>query len=445
MKVTGRTLRGAAAAGAALALLVSAVPAFAQQAAYLDSNIVTVKTLSGPPPIAPSNNYSVVCAPLTGNSVYVGWTALTSSPAAGSLYYAETGFPSYLPVRPTVSVTGSGNTSFTPPNNNWPVWLQIEDSNGTVLSNNVGNCYPAASVSNDAPTRLNIFTNGPTAIYLNWKDNSTSTATSTFELQRFQVTPGTPSNVRAAAQSGSISLTWKNNAPNNAPFYTLIERSTNSGFSGSLATSTVANGASTYTDSNNLQSNTTYYYRLTNVSQVPVQSYYQNPGSSIVKPNPPTSGSAVGSTFYSGTVGFDSIRQALGNMVGWLFTTPTAEGQTSPTIDYNALFNAGFDKTGITTPSYLDSSLSPGTVYMYRVRLTYPQGGASTWANMAAGVTMPSGAQPVSGGAPICTAYAYCNTNVTGYGVNGQFSESQCTVNADCRDVGRSSQAGREQ
>ncbi len=127
MKVTGRTLRGAAAAGAALALLVSAVPAFAQQATYFDSNIVTVTTLSGQPSVPPSENYSVVCAPLSGNSVYVGWTALTSSPSAGSLYYAETGFPSYLPVRPTVGVTGSGSTSFTSPNNNWPVWFQIED------------------------------------------------------------------------------------------------------------------------------------------------------------------------------------------------------------------------------------------------------------------------------------------------------------------------------
>ncbi len=431
-------------------LLVSVLPraVFAQTPAFYDSEIVPVTTQSTAP--ANPNDYSLTCSGLDSQTIYVGWTANEQNPPSGSLYLTETG-GNFKAVSPVVNVNGSGATiialgangtvqGFAP-----PLYFKVVSAAGD-LSKMVGGCSPLGAVSGDAPSQLNIFTNGPATLYLNWKDNSTSTATSTFEIQRFQVTPGTPSNLSATQQGNSLKVSWNNNPVNSEPFYGILERSTSADFTANLVTSTVSQSATSFSDPN-VQIGPSYYYRLKDVSQIPVNEFYTNNiNSTVQKPDTASSTYAVVGPvelrqFPSPTV---FIEQSLGKIIGWLFGAPTAEGQTNSSINYNSYFTS--IASGITNPSYLDSSLSSSTIYMYRVRLT--KGSSSTWSNMVAGITLPSsslGGSAVS----ICTAYGYCNHNVAGYSYlyssPPQYSESQCTVNADCRNVGRASTHTQEQ
>ncbi len=412
---------------------------------FVDSQIVTVttKAATSTPPVSGSNTYSLVCAP-QANSIYVGWTANTSSPAVGTVYASA--YATFTPRQSTAIATanGSGNYVMNTPAGSTE-YFTITDSQYNALSNTVGPCTTLTAVSNDAPSQLRVFTNGPTTLYLNWKDNSTSTATSTFEVQRFQVTPATPSNPRLISAPSAFMLSWTNTPVNTAPFYTLIERSTNANFTTNLVSSTVSSTATSYADAT-AQAGTTYYYRISNISQIPVQSFYQSPaGSTVVKPAAPASGYATANATYgppAGPVGF--LEQSLQSAMAWLFKTPDAEAQTPQTINYENYFKTIMTTT---TPALADTGLAPGTVYMYRVLLVYPNGQTSTPSNMVAGVTLPSGSQTATGAVHICTAYGHCNYNVAGYHSPDftQTSETQCTFNADCRSVGRASQQTQEQ
>jgi len=413
---------------------------------FVDSQIITVTTKAATPPPVPSNTYTLSCAPLA-NAVYVSWMANVVNPATGTLYIGPNSID-FSQYSATV-INNSGSTTINASNlegsNNYFV---IQDANSNNLSNTVGPCGPLSSISSDAPSQLSVFTNGPTTLYLNWKDNSTSTATSTFEVQRFQVTPATPINLQITSSSNGLILSWTNASVNSAPFYTLIERSTSVDFTANLTSSTVSSTATSYEDTT-AQTGNTYYYRISNVSQIPVQFYYQHPSSmnnmSVTKPLLPASGYATGSITY---VGYNSsaepmrfLSQLLNNFTAWFLKVPNVKAQTENVINYDNYF-----KTIATTtaPVLIDQNLNPGTVYMYRVRLV--KGSVSTWSNMVAGVTLPAGSQNSGTLAPICTAYGYCNHNINGYySPDGQASEIQCKVNADCRNVGRASQQTQEQ
>jgi len=161
---------------------------------FVDSQIVTVTTLPGQPLVQPSENYSLVCAPQT-SSIYVGWTANVPNSATGTVYASP--YSSFNIRGSTAIATASGSGNYVMERSAGSTeYFTIVDSQYNSLSNTVGPCGTLGAVSSDAPSQLRVFTNGPTALYLNWKDNSTSTATSTFEVQRFQVTPAAPSNLR---------------------------------------------------------------------------------------------------------------------------------------------------------------------------------------------------------------------------------------------------------
>jgi hypothetical protein len=410
---------------------------------FADSQIVTVATKT---PSTGTNTYTLVCAPLA-NAVYVGWTANVINPDAGTLYNAPNVID-FVQYSPTVNINGSNSMTIAASNlEGSSNYFIIKDANSNALSNLVGPCGPLSPVSSDAPTQLHVFTNGPTTLYLNWKDNSTSTATSTFEVQRFQVTPAAPSNLGIVSSPSALTLSWTNTPVNAAPFYTLIERSTNANFTANLVSSPVSSTATSYTDTA-VQTGNIYYYRVSNISHIPVQSFYQYPTSTnVIKPLAPASGYAIASETYTtynppaGLVGF--LGQSLNSAMTWLFKAPDAEAQTQQTVNYENYF-----KTIATTtaPALADTGLAPGTVYMYRVLLVYPNSRTSTPSNMVAGVTLPQSSNASGTIVPICTAYGYCNHNIAGYhSPDNQMSETQCSVNADCRNVGRASQQTQEQ
>ena len=441
---------GVAAAAAAF-MALGAAPAFAQQGVtYFDSNIVQVTTLAATSSTStpPGTNlgpgtYSLVCAPVTASSVYVGWTANTQNPATGTVWTYT--MPTQEAVQSVATAQGSGSIVT---NKYSEGYFVIQDSSDHNLSNVAGPCAPLPVVSSDAPSNLNVFTNGPGTIYLNWKDNSTSTATSTFQIQRFQVTPLSPTSAQANPQSlNAISVSWSDNITSSTPpFYTLIERSTNADFSGNLVT--YATTTSPLVDSSNLTLGQTYYYRLTNVSQVPVNSFYQYPTSTqVAKPASPSSTPVTTSVRLvaaaPATSFLASLSQAVSGFFHSLFGAPDASAQTAPVVNYNDYFQT---IATVTTPSYADTGLVPGMVYMYRVRLVYPNGGTSTWSNMVAAVTLPQNASlQTNSNAPICTAYGFCNHSIGEYAFGTQASEVQCSVNAECRGVGRASQQTSEQ
>lgn len=89
-------------------------------------------------------------------------------------------------------------------------------------------------------------------------------------------------------------------------------------------------------------------------------------------------------------------------------------------------------------PYYIDDTLTPDTVYMYRVRLRYPDGTFTNWTNVSAAKTLT---RPVvrdnSVPRAICTSNNFCNVSVKLYKGTNEKSEKQCNVNADCGDVGR--------
>jgi hypothetical protein len=152
--------------------------------------------------------------------------------------------------------------------------------------------------------------------------------------------------------------------------------------------------------------------------------------------------------------GFTNIVNWFGNhlarVIGGLSIVRTAEGQTLS--NYDSLFQAGVDIKNVSTPSYFDTGLLPNTIYMYRVRLVYPNGNTSAWSNQVAGITLPAGGSCMGGKcmgnqsqSPICTAYGFCDSSVSSYSAGVFSSERQCKVNADCRNVGRASQQTQEQ
>ncbi len=136
---------------------------------------------------------------------------------------------------------------------------------------------------------------------------------------------------------------------------------------------------------------------------------------------------------------------------------PVAEGQ-STSIDYDAYFAQASSTVSI--PSKKDIGLRSDTVYLYRVRVDYGGGRTSAWSVMIAGKTLGEDQiNKVPGIAGVCINNSYCQQVITEvpkyerqYIDPGdptktltEHSELQCTINAHCREVGRSSQTFEEQ
>lgn len=105
-------------------------------------------------------------------------------------------------------------------------------------------------------------------------------------------------------------------------------------------------------------------------------------------------------------------------------------------------------------PFYEDKGLDPDTVYLYRVRVVYPDGSTSSWSiNEAMVKTLKDKAGgPLSGNEirGVCTRNSFCDRSMENIGIGVRSSvdsgrlpaweqtEQQCTLNIHCQDIGRS-------
>ncbi len=76
----------------------------------------------------------------------------------------------------------------------------------------------------DAPSRTKVFGNSDNTIYINWKDNATTTEPYHFEIQRIKVTPVVSTDFEVRSRQDYVELKWKNSTIS-TPYYFVIERS----------------------------------------------------------------------------------------------------------------------------------------------------------------------------------------------------------------------------
>ncbi len=170
----------------------------------------------------------------------------------------------------------------------------------------------AATTLSDAPSMAQAFASDPSTIYLNWKDNATSTAGSyEFVVQRMQMTPNVPTSTTAAAVEDnsnnlSVNVNWKD-LTTSTPYYAVVERSTDPSFVtatffhyegevADLATTTAGSYTPNPGDQNlhpftnpdsSVSEATTYYYRVRACSQLGLGGYYASGvGSEILNSGP---------------------------------------------------------------------------------------------------------------------------------------------------------------
>lgn len=89
---------------------------------------------------------------------------------------------------------------------------------------------------------------------------------------------------------------------------------------------------------------------------------------------------------------------------------------------------------------YKDEGLQPDTVYVYRVRSVYDSGGITPYASMGGAKTLPEVDNVTNTkSVGVCVRNSLCKIeekDVIQSGGRVYEPESQCSKNADCRDVG---------
>ena len=259
--------------------------------AYCDSDIQTVTTMKSQP-------YSVGCSSVTlGSAMTIYWSGSSSTVSTIILYVS--------------TPTGAKSTI-----GNWDA-QQISEwfgnyqpqATGTYTfildaSSSSAGEFEVARTScnvdeppNDAPSMVQAFTNSDSKIFINWKDNATSTYGSyAFVVQRMKATPNKPTSTSATPKqisfnSSVIELGWKDDTTS-TPYNILIEKSTSTEFknncnstkfhcSSTLFTSTFINNTNYYSD-NKVSEATTYYYRIRACSILNLADFYPSSTSGVL-------------------------------------------------------------------------------------------------------------------------------------------------------------------
>lgn len=234
---------------------------------------------------------------------YGNWTSqlyTSYAPHTRTLFFAGVPKGSAAPTDPlTTALTGSTGTGTgdylqTSLATSTDYYYQVKTTygNGYATTTRVyGPCrtYEGKYIS-DIPSRTKVFAVSPTLIYVNWKDNATTTAAYTFEVQRIKVTPATSTQFSATSTSASfIRLEWKNNTTS-TPYYHELEQTTSTSgqFTSSDTSSTTievyghnditplpANTNKYFSfDDNSVVEATTYFYRIRSCSTIDLSKAY---------------------------------------------------------------------------------------------------------------------------------------------------------------------------
>ncbi len=234
---------------------------------------------------------------------YGNWTPQlypSYAPHTRTLYFAAVPQNNPAPAGPLTGVlgdttgTGSGDYLQTSLSTSTDYYYQLKTTYGNGFATTTGIYGPcrtfAGKYISDVPSRTKAFAVSPNLIYVNWKDNATSTSPYTFEVQRIKVTPATSTQFSATSTSASaIRLEWKNNTTS-TPYYHELERttSTSAQFTSSDTSSTTidvyghnditplppnTNKYFIFSDSSVVEA-TTYFYRIRSCSTVDLSKAY---------------------------------------------------------------------------------------------------------------------------------------------------------------------------
>ncbi len=334
-------------------------------------------------------------------------------------------------------------------------------------------------------TNLNAYANTSRSIIVNWKDNSRSTSSYEFELQRMKITPDRDLRLAFQATGATkVNVNWENKTLW-VPYTQKLLRSDNGGatFSpvlgqvlgwpyGEPPTSTIQ-----YTFSDAVALGTSYQYKLQVCANLDLTDLYSAPARGgtakepIVCVESPVfnylhswgggEGRAPG-LLTEATASLLNVSQKTLRAV-WNVASGAAEKiadgfratvrsvaellrkdkggvATAATPTYDAYF-----KPAVITknPAYRDEELGPDTVYLYRVSILSEE---PIWSNYRAGKTLKNDEGSPTENRPVCMRNSFCDSSITGVqsGDLSESSEQQCFVNKDCVNIGRSDQGFQE-
>ncbi len=386
----------------------------------VDSNIVTVTTRS-------SEGYSASCITVSTSSISISWNGLITPPAGVKLFGAlSLGGLQYATI-PIYQGSGPGSYLQTGlnPGEQWWYKLKTEFSNGTSVVSGTFTCITGSAAS-DIPTDLSAFAGDAHTLYVNWKDNATTTSPYQFEWQRITLTPEIPISTATSSKvlSNNVPLKWEV-IGSSTPYTTTIERSTSTDpgmrfdaandpsltpFAGvdSYDPRAIGNdhGYFTYNDIS-VEDATAYYYEFKTCSTILPQNLYAkevtgrerlntdkpSPACShpstppLMVPTPPATPvsltAAVNSSNPTSEIDLSWTNQSVraSGYEVWRSTTDTIGSATRQAL-----------LTGANQNSYQDTGLARGTTYYYWVRAYKDFGGGvmsySDWLGPANAATI---------------------------------------------------------
>ncbi len=313
--------------------------------------------------------YTITCDPVGTSTMSVQWRWSKSPVDTGH----DGGYLAYAPQKISITRNG-GNTSVLnrqvvlseipgslldtglSSSTIYTYALKVDYSNPAYsTSTKVENCaFVSSPTTTDTPSKLRAFATDASTIFVNWKDNTTTTKPYKFTVQRIKLTPASSTQIKVTAtDDSSVTVFWKNNTTS-TPYYNWVERSTSTSnrfldnpFPNTAGNdkamvrveypgNTIPSGSKDYSfyDSG-LQDATTYYYRVRACStyrDAPLNEAYDNKRilGEVDRPNP-----------VCGTYAPDPNSA----MIGYGGGTPSVATTTLPKTPTKATSTASFNKS----------------------------------------------------------------------------------------------------
>ena len=388
---------------------------------YCDSDTITVQTSPTPPP-KPPVPYTVSCQSYN-SAIFTTWTGSNSAVQEVDLLRVS---GNYVFINPAGYITNPVTTSsiwyapqsqggsytysdYPPAPGSYTYVLRLVQGPRNFSYSNQTTCSIGGSqgpTTSDAPTLVQAFANSPSTVYLNWKDNSTSTAGSyQFVVQRMKVTPNNPTSTSASATEDTptdvfTTVNWKDNTTSTT-YYGLIERSTSTYFATTnqfhyennsqvpvlskitdtpwIPDSMNPTKSFSKTDgvvNGSLSEATTYYYRVRECSTLGLSGLYASSTGNAVLNSGPDGQPNIACTWPSTAFSVTTPPYAPTNLtVSANGTSEIDLGWTnnSQRASYVEIWRDGLllSTTSSSTTSYADTGLPSDTTHSYTVRACY--------------------------------------------------------------------------
>jgi len=366
---------------------------------YCDSDIQKVTTRSQ------SQAYSVTCFSTTlGSKMLVYWRGSSSTVRDVYLYVSTSSGAKGDRIGRWNATQSSGEVNYSPTaTGTYTFILNVFPVNNAEFEVARTSCnVTEPSKMNDAPSMVQAFANSDSEIFVNWKDNATSTYGSyKFVVQRMKVTPNKPTSTLATPQQKSfnssvISLTWKDNTTS-TPYDILIEKSTSTEFISKCGTKfhcdsnfnqfekisqvspiypspnpRTENGYDNgnYTDNSVLEA-TTYYYRIRACSMLDLTNFYPSSTSVMLntgRDSHPQFACSFPTGVFSTTTPPNAPTKLFAESTGPSSISLTWKNNSSSSSVFFKILRNGSYVATTTSTSFNDVGLSSCSEYTYEVK-----------------------------------------------------------------------------